>query len=180
MWADLIKKEWTLWNVRKTTKRPIILSLSPRFRCLTLDCSDQTIWVALWWRGATQNTWSGKRLSRTMVWKMVALRSDQRAKSGKRSGQWSHYGLIRWQSLGKWSGQWSHYGLIRGKSLGKGLDNGHTTVWSEGKVWEMVWTMVALRSDQRAKLHYSLIIGRTKVWTIVALRCDRRPKSGHK
>ena len=58
-----------------------------------------------------------------------------------------------------------------------GLDNGRTTVWSEGKVWEMVWTMVALRSDQRAKSHYSLIIDRTKVWTMVALRTDPRAKS---
>ena len=81
----------------------------PRFRCATLDYSDQTIWVAHWWRGATQNTWSGKRLSRTMVWAMVALRSDQMAKS-----------------------------------------------------------------------HYSLIIGRTEVWTMVALRSDQRPKSEHK
>ena len=75
-----------------------------------------------------------------MVWTMVALRSDQKAKSGK------------------WSGQWSRYGLIRRQSLGNGLDNGRATVWSEGKVWEMVWTMVALRSDQRAKSHYSLIL----------------------
>ena len=80
----------------------------PRFRCASLDCSDQTIWVAHWWRDATQNTWSGKGLSRTMI-----------------------------------------------------------------------WTMVALRSDQRAKSHYILIIGRTKVWTIVALRSDQRPKSEH-
>ena len=58
-----------------------------------------------------------------------------------------------------------------------GLDNGHTTVWSEVKVWEMVWTMVAVRSDQRAKLHCSLIIGRTKVWTRVALWTDQRAKS---
>ena len=29
--------------------------------------------------------------------------------------------------------------------------------------------MVALRSDQRAKSHYSLIIGRMKVWTMVAV-----------
>ena len=65
----------------------------PRFRCATLDRSDQTLWVAHRWRGATQITWSGKRLSRTMVWTMVALRSDQRAKSGKWSEQWSHYGL---------------------------------------------------------------------------------------
>ena len=70
----------------------------PRFRCATLECSDQTIWVTHWWRGVTQNTWSGKRLGRTMVWTMVALRSDQRAKSGKWSGQWSRYGLIRGQS----------------------------------------------------------------------------------
>ena len=34
----------------------------------------------------------------------------------------------------------------------------------------MVWTMVALPSGQRAKSHYSLIKGRTKVWTRVALR----------
>ena len=54
-----------------------------------------------------------------------------------------------------------------------------TSTW-EGKVWQMVWTMVALRSNQRAKSHYSLIIGRTKVWTMVALRFDQRPKSGHK
>ena len=107
--------------------------IPPRFRCATLDRSDQTIWVAHRWRGATQITWSGKRLSRTMVWTMVALRSDQRAKCGK------------------WSGQWSHDGLIRVQSLENGLDNGRTTVWSEGKVWEVVWTMVALRSDQSAK-----------------------------
>ena len=93
---------------------------------------------------------------------MVALQSDHRAKSGK------------------WSGQWSHDGLIRGQSLENGLDNGRTTVWSEGKVWEVVWTMVALRSDQRAKSHYSLIIGCTKVCTMVALQSDQRPKSGHK
>ena len=105
----------------------------PRFRCATLYCSDQIIWVAHWWRGATQNTWSGKRLSRTMVWTMVALRSDQRAKS--------------------------HYSLIIGRTN--------------------VWTMVALQTGQRAKSHYSLIIGRTKVWTMVALRSDQRPKSGH-
>ena len=97
-----------------------------------------------------------------MVWTMVARRSDQRAKSGN------------------WSGQWSHYGLIRVQSLENGLDNSRTTVWSEGKVLEVVWTMVALRSDQKAKSHYSLIIGRTKVWTMVALRSDQRPKSGHK
>ena len=141
---------------------PVFPEYLPRFRCATLDCSDQTIWVAHRWRGATQITWSGKRLSRTMVWTMVALRSDQRAKSGK------------------WSGQWSHDGLMRGQSLEIGLDNGRTTVWSEGKVWEVVWTMVALRSDQKAKSHYSLIISCTKVWTMVALRSDQRPKSGHK
>ena len=80
-----------------------------RFRCATLDCSDQTIWVAHWWRDATQNTWSGKRLSRMMV-----------------------------------------------------------------------WTMVALRFDQRAKSHYNLIMGRTNASTMVARRSDLRPKSGNK
>ena len=63
-----------------------LASSLPRFRCATLDCSNQPIWVAQWWRGATQNTWSGKRLSRTMVWIMVAQWSDQMAKS--------HYSLI--------------------------------------------------------------------------------------
>ena len=119
------KPETILWAI-------LVLKL-PTFRCTTLDCSDQTNWVAHWWRGATQNTWSGKRLSRTMVWTMVALRSDQRANS--------HYSLI----------------IVRTK----------------------VWTMVALRTNQRTKSYSSLIIGRTKVWTVVALQSDQRPKSGH-
>ena len=87
---------------------------------------------------------------------IVAIRSDQRAKSVK------------------FCGQWSHYNLIRGQSLGNGLDNGRNRVWSEGKVWETFWTMIALGSDQKAKSHYSLIKGRTKVWTMVALRSDQR------
>ena len=62
--------------------------------CATPECSDQIILVTHWWRGATQNTWSEKRWSCTMVWAMVSLRSDQRTKSGKWSEQWSHYSLI--------------------------------------------------------------------------------------
>ena len=38
----------------------------------------------------------------------------------------------------------------------------------------MVWTMVPLRPDQRAKSHYSLIIGRAKVWTQIAPKSDHR------
>ena len=89
----------------------------PRFRCATLDCSYHTTWFPHWWRGANQDTWSGKRLSRTMVWAMVVIRSDQRAKS--------------------------HYSLIINRTK--------------------MWIMVALSTDQRAKSHYSLIISRTKV-----------------
>ena len=95
--------------------------IAPRFRCATLDRSDQTVWVAHLWRGATQNTWSGNRLSRTMVWSVVAPGSDQRTKSANWSGQWSHDGLIRrqsraivWSQVALKSGQWSHYGLITG------------------------------------------------------------------
>ena len=154
-WGRLIRSKWIL-NLFKKQMKSIFNQLNsplwlgrkwfnpqpsfclPRFRCATLDRSDQTIWVAHRWRGATQITWSGKRLSRTMVCTTVALRSDQRAKSGK------------------WSGQWSHDGLIRGQSLENGLDNDRTTVWSEGKVWEVLWTMVALRSDQRPKSGHKL------------------------
>ena len=91
-------------------------------------------------------------------------------------------GVVRPKSHGlgnawvaRWSAQWSHYGLIRGQSLENGLDNGRTMVWSEGKVWKMVWTMVARWSDQRAKSgkwsgqwsHYGLIRrqSRTIVWS---------------
>ena len=55
------------------------------FSCVTLNHSDQTIWAAHLQRGATQVTGSGKRLSRTMVWTMVALRSDQKSKFGNRT-----------------------------------------------------------------------------------------------
>ena len=72
------------------------------------------------------------------------------------------------------SGQWSHHGLIRGQSLGNGPDNGRNNVGAEGKVWEMFWLRITLGSDQKAKSHYSLIKGRTKVWTMVALRSDQR------
>ena len=61
--------------------------------------------------------------------------------------------------------------------LQESLDNGRTTVGSEGKVWEVVWTMVTLRSDQRAQSHYSLIKSCMKLWTMVALRTDQRAKS---
>ena len=37
--------------------------------------------------------------------------------------------------------------------------------------------MVALRSAQRAKLHYGPMIGRTKFWTMVALWSDQKAKS---
>ena len=102
-----------------------------RFRCATLDHTDQTIWITHQWRGATQNTRSEKRLIRTMLWTMVALPSDQRAKL--------------------------QYSLIIGRTK--------------------IWTMVAPRSDQRAKSQYSLIISRTKIWTKVALRSDQMAKS---
>ena len=59
----------------------------------------------------------------------------------------------------------------------KTLDDRRNRVWSEGKVCEMFWTMVALGSDQRAKLHYSLIKRRTKVRTMVVLGSDQRAKS---
>ena len=90
-------------------RRALVLGVLTRFTCATLERYNQTIWVAHWWRRVTQNTWSGKCFSRTMVWTMVALQSDQR------------------------------------------------TMW-----------------------HYSLTIGRTNFWTMVALRSDQRPKSGHK
>ena len=41
----------------------------------------------------------------------------------------------------------------------------------------MVWTMVALLTDQREKSTYSLIIGSKKVWTMVALLTDQRVKT---
>ena len=82
--------------------------------------------------------------------------------------------------VAQWSGQWSHYGLIRGQSLENGLENGRTTVWSEGKaaLWSYhrshesldngrstIWTegKVALWSDHRS--HGSLDNGRTTVWS---------------
>ena len=55
-----------------------------------------------------------------------------------------------------------------------GLDKGCTTVCSVGKVWERFLTMVASRSDQRAKAHYIPIIGRTKIWKMVAGRYNFR------
>ena len=39
----------------------------PRCRCATLDCSDQTIWVAHWWRGATH---------KYMVWETLESHDD--------------------------------------------------------------------------------------------------------
>ena len=72
-----------------------------------------------------------------MVWTIVAVRSDQRAKSGKRSVKWSQYGLIR------------------GQRLGNVLNNHRRKVWSMVALWSdrretKVWTLVAQKSDHRA------------------------------
>ena len=44
----------------------------------------------------------------------------------------------------------------------------------------MIGTMVALWSDQRARLRLRLIVGRTKISTMFAPRSDQRSMSGHK
>ena len=79
--------------------------------------SRTIFWVALW---------SHHFLGRTMVW-------------------WSHYGQIRGLWVARWSDQrsfGSHYGrtiswvVLRSdqRALGRMM------VWSEGKVWKMVWS----------------------------------------
>ena len=61
----------------------------PRLRCATLDrSSDQTTWVEHQWRGATQTTWPGTRLSRHGHFDNGRTTVCSEGKVWEWSGQW--------------------------------------------------------------------------------------------